>query len=171
MTMIPTETLSERTVSPATYYELRKFYMDQLDARDRGRTQEWLDVFDDDAAMRTKVLGGGATVRKPDFTPEVWALDASFHAKGIQRRHCVRGFAFWARDGLVHARFYAIFVVTDAERGTRLQSAAMIHDVLRRTDSSWRVLSREIERDDLGRLEAGAGPAVPSREGQDRGIT
>jgi 3-phenylpropionate/cinnamic acid dioxygenase small subunit len=169
--MIADGTLSERTVSPATYYELRKFYMDQLDARDRGRTQEWLDVFDADAVMTTKVLGGGAMVRKPDFTPQVWALDASFHAKGVQRRHCVRGFAFSARDGLIHARFYAVFLVTDAERGTRLQSAAMIYDVLRRTDSTWRVLSREIERDDLGRLDAGTGPAARASEGADRGVS
>jgi hypothetical protein len=111
-----------------------------------------LDVFADDATLTTKVLGRGSPVPKSEFEPEVWALDASFHEKGIQRRHCVQGFTFSARDGLIFARFYGLFLVVDAERGARLQSAAMISDVLRRSGSTWRVISREIERDDLGRL-------------------
>jgi hypothetical protein len=141
-----------RMVSPATYYELRRFYLDQLDARDRGQTQEWLDVFDENATMTTKVLGHGSPVKKSDFTPDIWALDASFHEKKIQRRHCVSGFTFSTRDGLYHAKFYGLFLVIDAARGAHVQSAAMIHDVLRRSGSTWRVISREIERDDLGRL-------------------
>ncbi|KZM72311.1 nuclear transport factor 2 family protein [Nocardia terpenica] len=140
-------------LSTKIYYELRQFYADQLDARDRGRTQEWLDVFDDDATMTTKVLGHGSPVRKADFAPAVWDLDASFHEKGIQRRHCVHGFTFQARDRLIVTRFYGLFLVVDPERGARVQSAAMISDVLRRSGSTWRVLSREIERDDLGRLK------------------
>ncbi|MFI0372119.1 nuclear transport factor 2 family protein [Actinomadura sp. 1N219] len=150
--MMPVDSRQERTVSPARYYELRRFYLDQLDARDRGRTQEWLDVFDEDATMTTKVLGHGSPVKKADFEPAVWKLDASFQEKGIQRRHCVHGFTFTARGGLVHARFYGLFLVIDAERGACLQSAAMIYDVLRRSGTTWRVISREIERDDLGRL-------------------
>lgn len=149
---MPVDSQRGRVVPPATYYELRQFYADQLDARDRGRTQEWLDVFDDNATMATKVLGHGSPVKKSDFTPAVWALDASFHEKGIQRRHCVRGFIFTARDGLFFARFYGLFLVVDAERGAHMQSAAMISDVLRRFGTTWRVISREIERDDLGRL-------------------
>lgn len=141
-----------RMVSPATYYALRRFYLDQLDARDRGLTQDWLDVFDDNATMTTKVLGHGAPVKKVDFEPAVWALDASFHEKNIQRRHCVQGFTFSARDGLVFAQFYGLFLVIDAERGAHVQSAAKISDVLRRDGATWRVLSREIVRDDLGRL-------------------
>ena len=141
-----------RMVSPATYYELRRFYLDQLDARDRGRTQDWLDVFEDNATITTKVLGHSSPVQKPEFVPAVWELDASFREKGIQRRHCVQGFTFSARDGLVCSRFYALFLVIDAEQGARVQSAAMISDVLRRFRSTWRVISREIERDDLGRL-------------------
>ena len=144
---------SRGTVPPATYYELRKFYTDQLEARDRGRTQEWLDVFDDDATMTTKVLGHGSAVPKKEFEPAVWALDESFQQKGIQRRHCVSGFTFTAGDAVVHAKFYALFLVVDAERGAHLQSAAMIHDVLHRVGTTWRVRSREIERDDLGRLK------------------
>lgn len=144
-------------VPPETYYELRKFYLDQLDARDRGQTQEWLDVFDENATMTTKVLGHGSPVKKSDFTPAVWDLDASFHEKGIQRRHCVRGFTFHARDGLVFARFYGLFLVIDAERGAHVQSAAMISDVLRRSGTTWRVISREIARDDLGRLNNAEG--------------
>lgn len=139
-------------VDAQTYYELRRFYLDQLDARDRGLTQQWLDVFADDATMTTRVLGDGSPVTKADFTPGIWALDASFHAQGIQRRHCVHDFTFTVRDGLFDARFYALFLVIDAERGARLQSAAMVHDVLRRFGSTWRVMSRQIERDDLGRL-------------------
>jgi hypothetical protein len=150
--MMPVDSPQGRTVSPATYYELRRFYLDQLDARDRGRTQEWLDVFDDNATITTKVLGDGSPVEKSDFAPAVWKLDASFHEKGIQRRHCVHGFTFTARDGLIISRFYGLFLVIDAERGAVLQSAAVISDVLRRSGSTWRVMSREIERDDLGRL-------------------
>jgi hypothetical protein len=111
-----------------------------------------LDVFDENATMTTKVLGHGSPVKKPDFVPEIWALDASFHEKKIQRRHCVSGFAFSTRDGLYHAKFYGLFLVIDAARGAHVQSAAMIYDVLRRSGSTWRVISREIERDDLGRL-------------------
>lgn len=155
---MPVESPPGGMVPPATYYELRKFYTDQLAARDRGRTQEWLDVFDDDATMTTKVLGHGSAVPKAEFAPAVRALDASFQEKGIQRRHCVSGFSFTARDGVVFAKFYGLFLVVDAERGAHLQSAAMIFDVLRKVDSSWRVMSREIERDDLGRLKG----AVPS---------
>jgi hypothetical protein len=150
--MMPVDSRQGLMVSPATYYEMRKFYLDQLDARDRGRTQEWLDVFDDNATFTTKVLGQSSPVKKSDFEPKVWALDASFHEKGIQRRHCVQGFTFSASDSLFYARFYALFLVIDAEQGARLQSAAMISDVLRRSGSTWRVISREIERDDLGRL-------------------
>ncbi|WP_242904540.1 hypothetical protein [Actinomadura terrae] len=142
-------------VSLDTYYELRRFYLDQLDARDRGDTQVWLDVFDDDATITTKVIGDGSTpVRKSDFVPEVWKLDASFHEKGIQRRHCVQSFTFTTHDDLVVSRFYGLFLVIDAERGSCLQSAAMISDVLRRHGTTWRVMSREIERDDLGRNAA-----------------
>lgn len=140
-------------LSTKIYYELRQFYADQLDARDRGRTQEWLDVFDDDATMTTKVLGHGSPVKKADFAPAVWDLDASFHEKGIQRRHCVHGFTFQARGRFIVTRFYGLFLVVDPEGGARVQSAAMISDVLRRSGSTWRVLSREIERDDLGRLK------------------
>jgi hypothetical protein len=139
-------------VSPATYYELRRFYLDQLYARDQGRTQEWLDVFEDNATILTKVLGQDSPVKKSDFEPAVWELDASFHKKGIQRRHCVQGFTFTARDGLVVSRFYGLFLVIDAAEGARVQSAAMISDVLRKSGRTWKVISREIERDDLGRL-------------------
>ncbi|WP_318307165.1 nuclear transport factor 2 family protein [Amycolatopsis solani] len=139
----------------ATHYELRRFYADQLEARDRGGTEEWLAVFDDDATMTTKVLGRDSPVRKAEFAAEVRALDASFHEREVQRRHCVHGFAFSARDGVVEARFYALFLVVDAASGARLQSAAMIHDRLRRHGGTWRVLSRVIERDDLGRLRPG----------------
>jgi len=139
-------------VPPEIYYQLKRFYLDQLDARDRGETQQWLDVFDDDATMTTKVLGHGDPVSKTDFVPAVWALDASFHEGGIQRRHCVHGFTFRTDGDRYYARFYALFLVTDAERAACLQSAAMISDVLRRSGSTWKVLSREIERDDLGRL-------------------
>ncbi|QNP74676.1 hypothetical protein IAG44_37990 [Streptomyces roseirectus] len=155
MTM-PIDSHRGTTVSPETYYELRRFYLDQLDARDRGFTQEWLAVFDDDATITTKVLGGGATVPKSEFAPEVWKLDASFHEKGIQRRHCVQGFTFTHHDGLVVSRFYGLFLVVDAARGACLQSAAFISDVLRRHGTTWRVISREIERDDLGRLDTAA---------------
>jgi hypothetical protein len=145
----------QSTMVPAEiFYELRRFYLDQLDARDRGDTQQWLDVFDDDATMTTKVLGHGSPVQKVDFVPAVRALDATFHAGGIQRRHCVHGFTFSTDNDLFYARFYALFLVTDAERASCLQSAAMISDVLRRSGPTWRVLSREIERDDLGRLNA-----------------
>lgn len=150
--MTAVDSRKAQMVSPATYYELRRFYLDQLDARDRGLTQEWLDVFDDNATMMTKVLGHGSPVKKSDFETAVWALDASFHEKKIQRRHCVQGFSFSARDGLVFARFYGLFLVIDAERGAHVQSAAKIFDVLRRDGATWRVISREIERDDLGRL-------------------
>lgn len=143
-------------VPAATYYELKKFYLGQLDARDRGRTQEWLDVFDEGATITTKVLGHSSPVPKSNFVPAVWELDASFHEKGIQRRHCVQGFTFSARDGLVFARFYGLFLVVDAAQGARVQSAAMISDVLRRFQGTWRVISREIERDDLGRLAGAA---------------
>jgi hypothetical protein len=151
------------TVSPETYYELRRFYLDQLDARDRGLTEEWLAVFDDDATITTKVLGDGdgSPVAKSDFAPAIWKLDASFHEKKIQRRHCVQGFTFTHRDGLVISRFYGLFLVIDAERGACLQSAAMISDVLRRQGSTWRVISREIERDDLGRLNAASHGTPP----------
>ncbi|GAB2769463.1 hypothetical protein [Streptomyces daliensis] len=151
MTM-PIDSHQGDTVSPETYYELRRFYLDQLDARDRGLTEEWLAVFDDNATITTKVLGDGSPVAKSDFAPAVWKLDAFFHEKGIQRRHCVQGFTFTSRDGLIISRFYGLFLVIDAERGACLQSAAMISDALRRHGSTWRVISREIERDDLGRL-------------------
>jgi actinorhodin biosynthesis protein ActVIA len=157
---MPVDTGPGRLVPPGTYYELRRFYSTQLDARDRGKTQEWLDVFDDDATMTTHVLGHGSPVTKADFTPEVWALDDSFHAKGIQRRHCVSGFTFQARDGLVLARFYGLFLVVDTE-GARVQSAAMVSDVLRRFRGTWRVISREIERDDLGRLNGEMPEGLP----------
>jgi hypothetical protein len=150
---MPVESPPGAMVPPATYYELRKFYTDQLDARDRGRTQEWLDVFEADATMTTKVLGHGSAVPKAEFEPAVWALDASFHEKGIQRRHCVSGFTFSTGEGVVLAKFYALFLVVDAERGAHLQSAAMIFDVLHKVGTTWRVKSREIERDDLGRLK------------------
>jgi hypothetical protein len=156
MTM-PTE---GSTVSPEIFYELRRSYLDQLDARDRGLTEEWLAVFDDDATITTKVLGDGRTVPKSQFEPEVWKLDASFHEKGIQRRHCVQGFTFTHRGDLVVSRFYGLFLVVDAEHGACLQSAAMISDVLRRHEDTWRVISREIERDDLGRLDT-ARQSVP----------
>lgn len=163
---MPVDTGHGRTVPPATYYELRRFYLTQLDARDRGQTQEWLDVFDDDATMTTKVLGHGAPVKKADFTPAVRALDDSFHAKGIQRRHCVSGFTFHTRDDLVLARFYGLFLIIDAERGARVQSAAVVTDVLRRFRATWRVLSREIERDDLGRLNVDMQDLPLVREGK-----
>ncbi|HEY8979010.1 MAG TPA: nuclear transport factor 2 family protein [Streptomyces sp.] len=139
-------------VSPDIFYELRRFYLDQLDARDRGLTEEWLAVFDDDATITTKVLGDGSPVPKSAFEPAVWKLDASFHEKGIQRRHCVQGFTFTRQGDLFVSRFYGLFLVVDAERGSCLQSAAFISDVLRRHGTTWRVIAREIERDDLGRL-------------------
>jgi hypothetical protein len=150
--MIPAHSQRGSSVSPATYYELRKFYADQLAARDQGRTQAWLDVFDDSATITTKVFGHGSPVAKPDFTTTIRELDASFHEKGIQRRHCVSGFTFLAVGDSIISRFYALFLVIDAEHGAHVQSAAMISDVLRRLGTTWRVLSREIERDDLGRL-------------------
>lgn len=159
--MIPVDSQRGLAVSPETYYELRRFYLDQLDARDRGLTQEWLDVFDDNATITTKVLGDGSATEKSEFAPAVWKLDAFFHEKGIQRRHCVQSFTFTARDDLIVSRFYGLFLVIDAERGACLQSAAMISDILRPHGSSWRVLSREIERDDLGRLNAEPQSALP----------
>ena len=163
---MPVDTGQGRMLPPATYYELRSFYLAQLDARDRGETQEWLDVFDEDATITTKVLGHASPVKKADFTPAVRELDDSFHAKGIQRRHCVSGFTFHARDGLVFARFYGLFLVVDAERGARVQSAAKISDVLRKFRGTWRVLSREIERDDLGRLNMETQGLSLGREGK-----
>lgn len=141
-------------VSPATYYELRRFYADQLAARDQGQTQDWLDVFDDNATITTKVFGHASPVGKSDFTTAIRELDASFLAREIQRRHCVSGFTFQMVNGSIHSRFYALFLVIDAEHGARVQSAAMISDVLCRFGTTWRVLSREIERDDLGPLSS-----------------
>jgi FAD/FMN-containing dehydrogenase len=163
---MPVDTQRGDTISPATYYELRRFYLDQLDARDQGRTQEWLDVFDDNATITTRVLGHGSPVQKSDFVPAIWELDDSFHKKGIQRRHCVHSFTFTARDGLFYSRFYALFLVTDAAHGARLQSAAKISDVLRKSGSTWQVMFREIERDDLGRLNGQVSGLPLSREGE-----
>jgi actinorhodin biosynthesis protein ActVIA len=140
-------------VEAATYYELKSFYADHMAMRDRGDTEGWLDAFDDDATVSTNVFDESSFKSKKAFAPEVRNLDNRFAAAGIQRRHELSTFVFTRNeDSTVSARYYAILLTTSPESISRMHSTSVASDVLVRTEKNWRVLSREVLRDDLARL-------------------
>jgi actinorhodin biosynthesis protein ActVIA len=141
------------TVDAATYYELKAFYAGHMALRDRGETEGWLDAFDDDAVMVTNVLDESMFMSKAAFAPAVHNLDIRFAAAGIQRRHVLNTFAFARNeDGTVSTTDYAMLVTTSPEGICQLHSTAVSRDVLTRTATGWRVLFREVLRDDLAQL-------------------
>ncbi len=141
------------TVDAATHYELKSFYADHMALRDRGDTEAWLDAFDDDATVSTNVFDESSFTSKETFAPEVRNLDNRFAAAGIQRRHELSTFVFTRdEDSTVSARYYAILVTTSPEGISQVHSTSVASDVLIRTETGWRVLSREVLRDDLARL-------------------
>lgn len=140
------------TVDAATYYELKAFYAGHMALRDRGEFANWLEAFDDDATMSTNVFDE-SSMSKVAFASELRSLDSWFAAAGIQRRHTLSTFRFTrGEDGAVAMRCYAMLVTTSPEGVTQLHSTSVASDVLIRTETGWRVLSREILRDDLAQL-------------------
>ncbi len=141
------------TVDAATHYELKAFYADHMARRDRGDTQGWLDALDDDATVSTNIFDDASFMSKTTFASEARNLDNRFAAAGIQRRHKLSTFVFTRdEDSVVSARYYGILVTTSPEGITQMHSMSVGSDVLIRTETGWRVLSREMLRDDLARL-------------------
>lgn len=148
-----TSHLTGNTVDAATHCELKAFYADHMARRDRGDTEGWLDAFDDDATVSTNIFDDSSFMSKTAFASEARNLDYRFAAAGIQRRHELSTFVFTCdEDGAVSARYYAILVTTSPEWISQVHSTSVASDVLIRTETGWRVLSREVLRDDLTRL-------------------
>lgn len=151
-------------IDARTYYELKAFYAEHLAARDAGDVEAWLDAFEPDSSLVTNVFAGTVRMTKPEFTPKVHQLDAEFASAGIQRRHEPSTYVFGRdADGTVHARFYTVLLTTDPDGAARVHSTSVGADRLRRTDAGWRVLSRQIWRDDLA--PSGSKPEIPNPAG------
>jgi len=144
---------SSRAVSARDFCELNSFYGAQIDARDRGDSEAWLRIFEPDALFATNVFDDSSARRIDDFAPAVRAVDQKFADSGIQRRHALSNFIVRDNgDGTVSVTHYGMLVATSNEGDTQLHSTSVVHDVLRRTRDGWRVVSREITRDDLAQL-------------------
>lgn len=133
-----------------TYYELKAFYAGHLATRDEGNIEAWLGSFDADSTLTTNVLDRTTAMAKETFTPKVHQLDAQFARAGVQRRHEASTFVFTRNpDGTISARFYTVLLASGRDGTSRVHSTTVATDRIRRDQSGWRVLSREIRRDDL----------------------
>jgi uncharacterized protein (TIGR02246 family) len=149
MVQSATATVATAPVTAETYQDIQHFYARHMQASDSHDVVGWADGFAEDGVFATNAFPDPINGRAAIAEHSARAFAAQAEA-GIVRRHMMTMLAAVSvADGTVHTRSYVMVLETRQGQTPTIYCSTSCEDVLVRQEDDWRVLSRQVRRDDL----------------------